>query len=83
MKNAKFLLKKYSPLILTSLGSVGVVVTSVLTAKATVKAKDLIEKVEESENCKLTLKACLHVVRLSPYSSLENQGFCAFVTFLM
>ena len=56
MKNAKILLKKYSPLILTSLGSVGVVVTSVLTAKGTIQAKKLVEKVEESENCKLTLK---------------------------
>ena len=56
MKNAKFLLIKYSPLILTSLGSVGVVVTSVLTAKGTIQAKKLVEKVEESENCKLTLK---------------------------
>ena len=43
MKNAKFLLKKYSPLILTSLGSVGVVVTSVLTAKGTIQAKKLVE----------------------------------------
>lgn len=56
MKNAKFLLRKYSPLVLTSIGSIGVVVTSVLTAKATVKAKELIEKVEDDENCKLTLK---------------------------
>lgn len=56
MKKMQVLLKKYSPLVLTTLGSVGVITTSVLTAKATIKAKKLIEKVEDDIDCKLTLK---------------------------
>lgn len=56
MNKAEVLLKKYSPLILTSLGSIGVIATSVLTAKATIKAKKLIEDVEEDINYKLDLK---------------------------
>lgn len=56
MNKAEVLLKKYSPLILTSLGSIGVIVTSVLTAKATIKAKKLIEDVEEDISYKLDLK---------------------------
>ena len=55
MKNAKILLKKYSPLILTSLGSVGVVVTSVLTAKGTIQAKKLVEKVDKGETYKIMI----------------------------
>lgn len=56
MNKAEVLLKKYSPLILTSLGSIGVIATSVLTAKATIKAKKLIEDVEEDISYKLDLK---------------------------
>lgn len=56
MNKAEVLLKKYSPLILTSLGSIGVIATSVLTAKATIKAKKLIEDVEDGINYKLDLK---------------------------
>lgn len=56
MNKLQYLLKKYSPLVLTTIGSVGVVVTSVLTAKATIKAKKLIEDVEEDVNYKLCFK---------------------------
>lgn len=56
MRKMQVLLKKYSPLVLTTLGSVGVITTSVLTAKATIKAKELVEKVEKDADCKLTLK---------------------------
>lgn len=56
MNKAEVLLKKYSPLILTSLGSIGVIATSILTAKATIKAKKLIEDVEEDISYKLDLK---------------------------
>lgn len=56
MNKALYLLKKYSPLILTSLGAAGVISTSILTGKATLEAKKLIEEAENKQDCNLTLK---------------------------
>lgn len=56
MNKALVLLKKYSPLVLTTLGAVGVVSTSILASKATLEAKKLIDQVEDDMNCKLSLK---------------------------
>lgn len=56
MNKMHILLKKYSPLVLTTIGSAGVIITSVLTAKATIKAKELIENTEEDIGYKLCLK---------------------------
>lgn len=47
MTNAQFLLKKYSPAILTGLSMVGVVTTTILGIKATPKALKLIEEEKE------------------------------------
>lgn len=47
MTNAQFLLKKYSPVILTGLSMVGVVTTTVLSIKATPKALKMIEEEKE------------------------------------
>lgn len=44
MKKGELFIRKHSSTILTIVGSIGVVVTSVLTAKATIKAVKLVEK---------------------------------------
>lgn len=56
MNKALLFLKKHSPLILTTLGSIGVVTTSVLTAKATIEAKKIVEQVEDDISYKLCFK---------------------------
>lgn len=56
MNKAEVLLKKYSPMILTTLGAVGVVTTSIFASKATLKAKKIIDQYEENNECKLTIK---------------------------
>lgn len=53
---SKGFLKQQSPTILTCIGAVGVVGTSVLTAKATVKATKLLEKAEDEKGEFLTKK---------------------------
>ena len=50
MLKTQYLLKKYSPLILTTLGSIGVISTTILAVKATPKALELINKEENSRN---------------------------------
>lgn len=53
MKGQIFL-KKYSSTILTVIGATGVIATSVLTAKATIKAVKLVESAEKEKESKLT-----------------------------
>lgn len=70
MKKAEVLLKKYSPIVLTTLGSIGVVTTSIFTAKATLKAKKILDKYEEDNDCKLSIKDnTIDIVKLTwkPY----------------
>lgn len=55
-------LKRQSPTILICVGSVGVVATSVATAKATLKAKVLLDEVEKEKGEKLTKKEVLKTV---------------------
>lgn len=52
----KGFLKHQSPTILTCVGAAGVVVTSVMTAKATIKATKLLEKAETEKGENLTKK---------------------------
>lgn len=56
MTNAQFLLKKYSPVILTGISMVGVVSTMVLGIQATPKALKLINEAEKLKGSKLTKK---------------------------
>ena len=50
MSKMQYLLKKYSPFILTTLGAIGTVTTTVLAVKATPKALKLINNEENSRN---------------------------------
>ena len=54
--------KKNSATILTTTGTIGVVVTSILTAKAAVKASKIIEKVEQEKGKKLTVRESIEAV---------------------
>lgn len=56
MNKALVLLKKYSPFILTTLGAAGVVSTSILTAKATLEANEIIKTEEYELKKELSLK---------------------------
>lgn len=61
MTNAQYLIKKYSPTILTSLSIIGVVTTTILGIKATPKALKLINEAEEKKQDKLTTKEVVKV----------------------
>lgn len=61
MTNAQYLLKKYSPAILTGVSMIGVVATTVLGIKATPKALKLINEAEKSKSDKLTKKEIVKV----------------------
>lgn len=61
MTNAQFLLKKYSPIILTGTSMVGVVATTILGIKATPKALKLINEAEELKGNKLSKKEIIKV----------------------
>lgn len=52
--NAKLFIKKNASTILTGLGTIGVVATSVMAVKATPRALDLIEKAEKEKGDELT-----------------------------
>lgn len=54
MKKAQVFLKKHSSTILTVVGSVGVIGTTVLAVKATPKAMSLINEAKEEKGCELT-----------------------------
>lgn len=80
MNKAEVLLKKYSPIILTTLGAVGVITTSIFTGKATLKAKKLIDKYEEDNECKLTLKDnAVDIVKIAwkPYIPVMISGLAS------
>lgn len=51
---SKVFLRKQTPTILTFIGGAGVVATSVMTAKATVKAVDILDQVEKAKGEELT-----------------------------
>lgn len=53
--------KKNAPTILTCIGSVGVVGTAVLTAKASIKASKLLEEAENEKGEELTVKESIRV----------------------
>lgn len=61
-RNLKLLLKKGTPTILTCVGSVGVIVTAVLTAKATVKAVGIIEDAKREKEEPLTKSETIMLV---------------------
>lgn len=50
----KLKIKRSIPIILAGIGTVGVIATTVMTAKATIKATELIEKAEAEKDEKLT-----------------------------
>jgi len=54
MNKAQLFLKSHSPMILTIIGSAGVIITSVLAVKATPKALELIEDTKKTSDEKLT-----------------------------
>lgn len=54
-------LKKHSPTILTVIGSIGVVATSILTAKATIKATELLNEAEIDKRDELTFLETISV----------------------
>lgn len=62
MRSVKRFLKRQSPTILTCVGATGVVVTSVLTAKATTKASYILKEAEECNEGNLTKKEKFKVV---------------------
>ena len=53
---SKLFIERNSPTILTSIGAVGVVATSILTAKATIKAMDIVAAAKEEKKEELTKK---------------------------
>lgn len=61
MTNAQFMLKKYSPVILTGVSMLGVVATTILGIKATPKALKLINEAEDIKGDKLTKKEIVKV----------------------
>lgn len=61
MSKAEYLLKKHSPTILTVVGVSGVVITSILSVKATPKALMLIEKAKEDKGDNLTIPETIRV----------------------
>lgn len=50
----KLKIKRSIPIILAGIGTIGVIATTVMTAKATIKATELIEKAEAEKDEKLT-----------------------------
>ena len=66
MNNAQLFLKKYSPTILTVIGSTGVVITAVLAVKGTPKAMKLIEEAKNTKGDKLTVRETI-LVAWKPY----------------
>ena len=62
MNRLALFFKKNSATILTATGTIGVVVTSILTAKAAVKASKIIEKVEQEKGEKLTVRESIEAV---------------------
>ena len=69
-RDSMLYLKKYSPTLLTFLGAIGVVTTSVMTAKATVKAMELINEAECEKRETLTKKAITLLVGPSYFPSI-------------
>lgn len=63
MKGLAIFFKKNSATILTIIGTVGVVATSILTAKAAVKASKIIEEAEQEKGEKLTVRESIETVR--------------------
>lgn len=61
-KNSKLYLRSHSSTILTCIGAVGVIITSVTTAKATVKAFELINEAECEKKDSLTKKETVALV---------------------
>ena len=61
MNNAQFLLKKYSPTILTGVSIIGVITTTILGIKATPKALKLINEAKNEKGDKLTNKEIVKV----------------------
>lgn len=55
-RNSSLFIKRNSPTILTCIGASGVVATAILTAKATVKAIDIVKDAEKEKEEKLTKK---------------------------
>lgn len=66
MNRVELFLRKNSPIILTVIGSVGVVSTSVLAVKATPKALALMHDAEQEKGDKLTIKETV-IVAWKPY----------------
>ena len=62
MKGLAIFFKKNSATILTITGTVGVVATSILTAKAAVKASKIIEEAEQEKGEKLTVRESVETV---------------------
>lgn len=61
MNKTQILLKRYSPLVLTSVSIIGVVATTALGIKATPKAVNLIKKAEKEKGSKLDVKETVKV----------------------
>lgn len=74
MNRAELFLKKNTPIILTVVGSVGVVATSVLAVKATPKALLLIEDAKKEKGDKLTVKETV-LAAWKPYIPSVITGF--------
>lgn len=73
MNKSQVLIKKYSPIVLTTLSVIGVVSTAALGIYATPKALDLISKAEEEKGSKLNKKEIIHV-SYKPYIPMVISG---------
>lgn len=66
MNNSQIFMKKYSPTILTVIGSAGVIITTVLAVKSTPKALKLIEEAKNTKEEDLTVLETIKVAWM-PY----------------
>ena len=73
MKKTQVFFRKNSSTILTVVGAIGVVTTSVLAVKATPKALELLEEAEGEKGCKLTPKEMVQVA-WKPYIPAAISG---------
>ena len=76
MNKFQYFLKKHSPIILTSIGALGVVGTSVLAVKATPKALNLLEEVKKEKGGELTTLETIKVA-WKPYIPAAITGIAS------
>lgn len=81
--NAKLFIKKHSSTILSCIGIVGVVATTVIAVKATPKALELIEEEKNRQNYKLAKEArdsgqenCTQIDKLHPFDVIRVTWKC-------